>query len=138
MRAITAYLTDPDDIPSVRECMMNVSSDSPELKENEIVRRLYEEFMSIAGGEIAESCYQEGIAAYQNDDDARAILMLKKAVEFDPKSEEALYYLASSYERDGRLEEAKDAYERVISEFPESSHAKDAQNALAELNSNEV
>jgi tetratricopeptide (TPR) repeat protein len=66
------------------------------------------------------------------DDYADAIKWLEKAVERDPKNEDAWYYLGRAYYTKARLGEARKAFETVLALNPHSSKAENNLGLILE------
>lgn len=94
---------------------------------------LYDTMKAEVGPFVSASYYTTGYEAYRNDDYATAIKDLIKAVNYDATNGEALYALASAYEKDGDTENAKITYIKVIELFPGTEKATKAQNAMNQI-----
>ncbi|MBQ3790972.1 MAG: tetratricopeptide repeat protein [Lachnospiraceae bacterium] len=134
MNAAAAYLKDPEDLDTVRKYMADVDKNAPELENNEGASTLYGDLQSLVGKDLAEMFAKEGADAYRDGDDEKAIPALMRASELDPEDGESLFLLAQAYYRSGRTEDARTAFNRVVSDFPDSGHREEAQNLLAEIN----
>lgn len=102
---------------------------------SESFRRLYQTLLSTIGPELAQTYYTEAQQAYTQEDFAAAIEGFNKAVYYDSSSEDALYYLGQAYRRSGDNENAIATYNKVIELFPDSSRARNAQEYINKLTS---
>ena len=95
---------------------------------------LYGVILSLLGPELAQKCYDEGIAAYNNGDYETAIDKLSKAYYYNTNNEDALFSLGNAYKQQGNYEYAVSTYEKVISNFPGTERATKSQQYINEIN----
>lgn len=100
---------------------------------SEAFQNLYDTLLGLIGPQLAETCYEEGLAAYRSEDFTTAIEQLSRAVYYDAENSEALYYLGQAYRRSGDKENALDTYEKVVERFPNTQNATNAQRYIEEL-----
>lgn len=133
MKASYAYLSNPEDITVVADYLEEIEKNSDEEERSEAFENLYQTLMQLVGSNIAEAYYNDGYEAYRQENYADAIPNLEKAFKYDPTNGEALYHLANSYNKLGRLDEAREAYEKIIELFPDTEKASKSQTFLAEM-----
>lgn len=134
MQAAAAYLNDPEDLETVRKYMADADKNAPEIENNKGAEALYEDLRALVGKDLAKMFAEEGAEAYRNEDDEKAIPALSRASELDPEDVESLFLLGRAYYRSGQLDEARKAFDGVVSDFPDSDRREEAQNLLAEIN----
>jgi len=77
--------------------------------------------------------YDAGVTLYRQGDYQHAMAAFKDAVEAMPESQEAQYYYAMTLAQLGRFEEARKAYQAVITLAPNTPAAQMAQQGLQYL-----
>lgn len=133
LSAANTYLSNPEDVTAVAEYLEEIEKDSATEERSEAFNELYQTLMQLVGSSIAEAYYNDGYEAYRQENYEDAVPNLEKAYKYDPTNGEALYHLANSYNKLGRLDEARTAYEKIIELFPDTEKANKAQNFLAEM-----
>ena len=134
MKATGIYFTDPSDIDGMAAALENldlsaIADDvSPEFSE------LYEQLMSKVGPQLAVSYYNTGYDSYKSGDYPGAITNLAKAYQYDNTNVNTVYYLGNAYYENGDLDKAKEIYDIVITNFPDTQSAAAAKTKLAEIN----
>ena len=134
MKATNLYLADANDIESMADALKELDLDaisddvSPEFKE------LYNTLMSLVGPQLATTYYSTGYDAYKAEDYETAIANLSKAYQYNSNDVNTLYYLGNSYYAHGDIDKAKETYDAVINNFPNTQSAASAQTKLAEIN----
>jgi tetratricopeptide (TPR) repeat protein len=83
--------------------------------------------------DAAESYYDTGHDLYSNGKYEEAIKELEKAITFNPQDVNAIYFTGRSYHRLEDKENAALYYNIVLTEYPDSNRAADAQNFLEEV-----
>ncbi|MBR2949961.1 MAG: tetratricopeptide repeat protein [Lachnospiraceae bacterium] len=134
LNAAYVYLETPEDVAALSEAMELIDRDVMESPEtSEIARNLFVKLMAISGTDIAVSYYDIGYQAFRDADYDTAIENLKKAVEYDPDHEEALFALGNSYKEKGNKSQAIETYEKVIELFPDTQKAEQAAGYIEDL-----
>lgn len=138
-KAADAYLTNPEDVPTVADYLdeLGEKSEGEESEKSESFEKLYNTLLALVGPAAADSYYNIGYDDYRREDYEAAIPNLEKASLYDSRNGEALYYLANCYNSVGRAEEAKEAYRKVIELFPGTVKATRSTAFLAELEGGE-
>lgn len=73
--------------------------------------------------------YGEILAAGETDY-AQAIELLEQSLSLNPENVDAIYFLGRCYDREGKVKKAKEYYNRVIDEFPDSERRSEAEDRL--------
>ncbi|MCR5179347.1 MAG: tetratricopeptide repeat protein [Lachnospiraceae bacterium] len=133
LEAVSAYLKTPEDLGTVSEILLGMEVDAPELKD-EGAAALYDAFTDMAGEELAEKFRQAGLAAFREEDDETAVKNLLWASELKSDDPEVLFILGRAYYRSGDNGGAREAFEKLVSDFPDTKEASQAQDLLAEIN----
>lgn len=98
---------------------------------------IYETIYLATKDQAISTLYNQGYAYYESGEYMKAIEDLLKVLKMNAESTDAMYYLASAYQKLADLENATLYYQQIVNNYPDSSHAADAQNALNQMqNSN--
>ena len=95
---------------------------------------LYSMLMTKVGPQLASSYYSTGYDAYKAEEYDTAISNLSKAYQYDNTNVNTLYYLGNAYYASGDLVKAKEIYDAVVTNFPDTQSAQAAETKLAEIN----
>jgi outer membrane protein assembly factor BamD len=98
--------------------------DAAQAKLNDVRRHLAQSDFEVGRFYYKQGQYPAAIARFQKVLDAK----VDGAV-----AEEAAYFLALAYERDGQLDKATEAAQALIDAFPKTRHAKDISKLKARL-----
>ncbi len=135
INAADAYLTEPENVAAVADYLDEIDNmpEDADTEKSEAFEKLYNTLLALVGPSAADSYYNAGYEDYKREDYEAAIPNLEKASLYDEHNGEALYYLANCYNNVGRTEEAIEAYNKVIEQFPGTVKATKSSAALAEL-----
>ncbi|MCR5403043.1 MAG: tetratricopeptide repeat protein [Butyrivibrio sp.] len=134
MKAVNIYMKDPDNIQAISDALSNLDLDvigsdvSPEFTS------LYSYLMSKVGTQLATTYYENGYEAYKNEDYENAITNLSKAYQYDNTNVNTLFYLGNAYYNSGDNDKAKEIFDAVITNFPDTQTAQAAETKIAEIN----
>lgn len=124
------YLDDQENYDGLADCLYNIDVDYVENEASDAYKQLYYKLMELSGTTIAEKLYDSGYAAVHQSDYTTAIEKLEKAWYFDQTNGEILYQLAQAYRLSENNEKAKEAYEKVVELFPDSTIAENSKEYL--------
>lgn len=94
-----------------------------------LLNRLKEEIYPKA----AEFHYQAGRDYYRDSKYEEALAEFTKAMTYDPKDDDAIYYRARSYHQMEDTENAAVYYEIILNDFPDSDRRTEAQKRLDQI-----
>jgi tetratricopeptide (TPR) repeat protein len=99
-------------------------------------QRLYQGLVAAIGPALSLSYYREGHDVYyQSEKDyGLALRKFEKAVFYDPKNVDAIYYLANCYRRLGEGDKAIELYTIITTKYPGSLRAADSKRFIEEIN----
>ena len=89
-----------------------------------------------AGGE-QHPLYKEALSKLKSNKDGEALELFQKIVTESPNShsaDEAWIGIGDIYKKQGRIQEAHDAYQKAVSGYPDSSSISQAQERLWDIN----
>jgi len=87
---------------------------------------------------LAQSNFEVGRFYYKQGQYPGAIVRFQKVLDAKVEgrvTEDATYFLALAYERDGQLDKATETAQALLDAFPETRHAKDAAKLKARVSS---
>lgn len=80
--------------------------------------------------DVAKDYYHDGYVKYNDGKYEDAIALLLKVMKFDPKDENAVYFVARSYDKMDDNTNAAKYYNQLITDFPDTSRAKSAKQLV--------
>lgn len=134
MAAVDIYLKTPNDTETIAQHMDLVDPDNVEGSSSEYFKELYDTMIELVGSTLGDYYYKLGYKAYTSQEYDTAITDLLKAYEYDSTNEPALYFLGNAYYENGDYDKAKKAYNEVMSAFPDTKYASNAETKIAEIN----
>lgn len=131
IRAVATYLENTQDtaavMPYLDVCVKNESF----FQENDnAILGLYNSMKELCSPEFAETHYQNGRTAYDEQRYEDAVAELELAVLYYDGNANSMYYLGSAYDLSGNKDKAKEVYQNVIDKFPGTQRAEQAERAL--------
>ncbi|MGB4658436.1 MAG: tetratricopeptide repeat protein [Mobilitalea sp.] len=106
--------------------------DDTQLKDD-AATSLYTTMKTASYPEAAVAYYESGHALYTDGKYEEALIDLAKAMIFDPTDVSAIYFTGRSYQRLEDKENAAIYYQKVITDYPDSSRVTDAKGFLKEV-----
>lgn len=134
MKAVNIYMKDPSNIAAISEALSNLDLDAVGSDVSPEFTSLYGYLMSKVGTDLAATYYDNGYEAYKNEDYENAIINLSKAYQFDSSNVNTLFYLGNAYYNSGDNDKAKEIFDAVITNFPDTQTAQAAETKIAEIN----
>ncbi|MBQ7613746.1 MAG: tetratricopeptide repeat protein [Butyrivibrio sp.] len=134
MKAVNLYMEDSSNIEGMAEAMENLDLDAISGDVSPEFTSLYDLLMTKVGPQLAKSYYNTGYDAYKAEDYELAITNLAKAYQYDNTNVNTLYYLGNAYYSSGDTDKAKEIFDAVITNFPDTQSAQAAETKLAEIN----
>ncbi|MBQ9511731.1 MAG: tetratricopeptide repeat protein [Lachnospiraceae bacterium] len=133
MSAVNLYLADATDIENISLAMEPVTEESLE-DAGEDFQALYETLIAGVGKPMADRYYNAGYASYRANAYEEAIASFTKCCQYDKENADARYFLGMSHYALEDTATARRIFDEVMSEFPNSQRASQAESALAEIN----
>ena len=110
----------------------SLSGDGAKKFYNKIKKETYDT-ASTSYFEKGRDCYHgQGDYSGQKDYD-KAIKLLKKSLKFNADNTDAMYFLGRSYQQKSDFETAKQYYDQVVNDYPDSSRVAEAKSRLREI-----
>jgi TolA-binding protein len=136
LEATQLYLVELEKSENSRDyiAIADLLATAPDAKfENEDAVALTGLLREVTYPDAAESHYDEGHDLYSDGKYEEAIKELEKALIFNPKDVNAIYFTGRAYQRLDDKENAALYYNIVLTEYPDSNRASDAQDFLKEV-----
>lgn len=92
---------------------------------------IYNTIKSECFADAATALYEKGFEAYNGNEYSSAVAALERCVKLNPEYVEAIYYLAGSYNALKETDKAKEYYQQIVDNYPDSFYANDARAYLA-------
>lgn len=107
---------------------------------SDIAQQFYKTVKDETYSEASKAYFEDGRDAYNgegeysgNKDYDKAIELLEKSLKYDKANTDALYFLGRCYQQQSDAEKAKEYYNQIIDDYPDSSRINEAKRRLREL-----
>ena len=104
------------------------------------VKEIYQNIKVPVYEAASENCFLEGRDAYNGEGDyvgnrdyEKAISLLEKALIYNPENTDAMYFLGRCYQQQSDTVKAKEYYNKILEEYPDSERVGEARSRLREL-----
>ncbi len=132
--AVQAYLTDKTNVERLASFMdVCIQNESFYLENSNVILDMYGSIKEVTYSELAQYHYDKGYDAYEAKDYQAALLDLELAVQYYAGNADSQYYLGATYQALENYEKAKEVYNNIIENFPNSSRANQAKRALSSM-----
>ena len=128
MNASKAYIDGDQELTA--EYLAKVDIDNVDSKD---AKKLYNQLYSTVMPKMAQAAFNRGYSAFSSGRFEEALKELKQAVSYDKDNADALYYLARTYQRMAKNDNAKETFEKVMTDFPDSRRCRQAEEHMQEL-----
>lgn len=113
--------------------------DSTSLQDDS-AKKIYNKIAETSFVQASENLYIRGRDAYNGENEfagakdyVKAKKFLEEALSYNPDNTDAMYFLGRTYQQTSKPKKAKEYYEKIINEYPESPRIADANSRLREL-----
>lgn len=132
--AIGVYLQDGSDLEQISVYMdICVQNESVYAEGSSHISNLYASIKEVTASELAQYHYDLGYAAYETKSYEEAAAQLTLASLYYADYVDTWYYMGLSYQAMEKEAEAKNAYQEIVTRFPDTSRANQAQRALESM-----
>lgn len=135
LAAVNGYLENPEDVEQVAEYLESIRGDVNIEETSESFQAVYQSLLAAVGPSVAQTYYDDGMAAYRQEVYADAIQNLEKAYIYDSENIDVVYNLANAYYRNEDYENAAVYYQLVIDNFPGTERANRSEDYMEEIRS---
>lgn len=101
--------------------------------ENENAKAIYDTIKDASAKKASDELAEEGRVIYNKGKYEEALEKLEDAIKLDPTNAKAIYFIGRVYHRQGEKEKAAEYYNKVITDYPDTDRASEAQRRLSEL-----
>lgn len=134
--AVQAYLTDETNVEGIAAFMdVCVQNEDFYLENSNVILDMYGSIKAVTSSGLAQYHYDKGYDAYEAKDYQMAVTDLELAVKYYSSNEDSQYYLGATYQALENFEKAKEVYNNIIENFPNSARANQAKRALSSMES---
>lgn len=131
IQASRDYLASPDTVVEIAAKLALIDPAVVESEDaDEAFRSLYAYLYEHVGKKASSQLLETGLESLKDEKFEDAVTAFKTAYDYDNSNVEALYNLGHALRRLGNKEKAKEAYELVVSNFPDSEYAKNAKDYI--------
>ena len=103
-------------------------------------QKLYRKIKKQTFATASESYFTKGRDCYNGEGDYagkqnydKAIELLKKALDYDTANTDAMYFLGRCYQQKKDMETAKEYYNQIVNDYPDSARTTEAKSRLREM-----
>ena len=124
----SSYLA--DDTENAAKKLLDI--DESTLK-NDYAKKVYNRIKDNTFAVMSEKLYQQGYSYYSSGDYGNAIKTLKEAVKYDETNVKAIYFLGRGYQKQQKYDKAKEYFDTIVNDYPDSDRVALAKSKLAEM-----
>lgn len=135
LAAVNGYLQNPEDVEQVAEYLESIRGEVNIEETSESFRAVYQSLLAAVGPSVAQTYYDDGMAAYRQEVYADAVQNLEKAYIYNSENIDVIYNLANACYRNEDYENAAVYYQMVIDKFPGTERANRSADYMEEINS---
>lgn len=92
--------------------------------------KVYEALSDQLSSRVEKGAFEDGMNAYGNGNYTEAIKQFQKCLETNKDNDEAMYYLAYAYRKNGDDEKADEYFKKIVDDYPDSDFYTRAKNQL--------
>lgn len=96
-------------------------------------KKIYKIIKENTFASMSEKLYQQGYSSYDSGDYKQAEKTLKEAVKFNESNVSAVYFLGRAYQKQEKNDKAKNCYDTIIKDYPDSDRVALATSRLSEM-----
>ena len=124
----SSYLA--DDTENAAKKLLDI--DESTLK-NDYAKKVYNRIKDNTFVTMSEKLYQQGYSYYSSGDYGNAIKTLKESVKYDETNVKAIYFLGRGYQKQQKYDKAKQYFDTIVNDYPDSDRVALAKSKLAEM-----
>lgn len=107
---------------------------------SDVAKEFYETIKKDTFADASQKAFEQGRDAYNGEgeyaggrDYEKAIELLEQALEYNKDNTDAMYFLGRCYQQQSDAEKAKEYYNKIVNEYPDSHRVSEANRRLREL-----
>lgn len=94
--------------------------------------KVYEALSNQLSSRVEKGAFDAGMSAYKSGDYKEAINQFEKCLDTNKDNDEAMYYLAYAYTKNGNEEKGQEYFKKIVDDYPDSDFYTRAKNQLPE------
>jgi tetratricopeptide (TPR) repeat protein len=115
---------------NINEAAMAVIDVDTSLVSSQDALGIYEFIVENCFAAASETTYNSGIQAYESNNYNQAVTLLEQSLSLKSDRVEAIYYLAKAYDAVDDTDSAKEYYQKILDDYPDSFYVNDARAYL--------
>lgn len=134
-KAVNAFMD--EDMEKAAKNLIDINTDN---LESSNAKKIYNTIAATAFYDASEKLYVQGRDAYNGQNEYagavnynKAKEFLEKSLKYNPDNTDAMYFLGRTYQQTSKPKKAKEYYEKIINEYPDSPRVAEASSRLREL-----
>lgn len=134
-KAVNAFVD--EDMEKAAKNLIDIDTDN---LESSSAKKMYNAIATTAFYDASEKLYVKGRDAYNGQNEYagavnynKAKEFLEKSLKYNPDNTDAMYFLGRTYQQTSKPKKAKECYEKIINEYPDSPRVIEAGSRLREL-----
>lgn len=107
---------------------------------SDVAQEFYKKVKDETYSEASKAYFEDGRDAYNGEgeyaghkDYEKAIELLEKSLTYDKANTDAIYFLGRCYQQQSNAEKAKEYYNQIIEDYPDSTRLNEAKRRMREL-----
>lgn len=134
--AVQTYLNDATNVEGLAAFMdICIQNEDFYLENSNMILDMYGSVKELTSSGLAQYHYDKGYALYEAKNYQEAVSDFELAVQYYSGNADSQYYLGATYQALKNNEKAKEVYNNIIENFPNSSRANQAKRALSSMES---
>jgi Uncharacterized protein conserved in bacteria len=101
--------------------------------DNDAAKKLYKTIKDDTFQSVSDTMFKDGRKAYNSGKYDEALKTLQSAIDMNPQNVDAIYFMGRTYHKMNNNDKAKEYYNKVIDEFPDSARVAEAKARLREI-----
>lgn len=134
--AAVQYYMDDDKLNAAKSLLEINSKTLSDEKTKELYKKLKKDTFE----EASDNYFQKGRDAYNGQGDYagkkdydKAISLLEKSLEYNEDNTDAMYFMGRCYQQKSDTDQAKEYYNKILDNYPDSARVSEAQQRMREL-----
>ena len=135
LKAVRAYTA--QDLDKTAQILSKINVEG---FQSDTAKKVYQELSEASFEQASQKTFESGRDAYNGEgefagarDYDKAIELLEQALEYNGDNTDAMYFLGRCYQQLSKPDQAKEYYDKIINDYPDSSRVAEAASRLREL-----
>lgn len=135
LKAVRAYTA--QDLDKTAQILSKINVEG---FQSDTAKKVYQELSEASFEQASQKAFESGRDAYNGEgefagarDYDKAVELLEQALEYNGDNTDAMYFLGRCYQQLSKPDQAKEYYDKIINDYPDSSRVAEAASRLREL-----